>query len=37
MKSTKAAQSSVEVSNLSIPDAEEMIEEALNELAFSPD
>jgi len=37
MKSTKAAQSSVEVSNLSIPDAEEMIEEALNELAFSTD
>ena len=37
MKSTKAAQSSVDVSNLSIPDAEEIIEEALNELAFSPD
>jgi hypothetical protein len=37
MKSTKAAQGSVEVSNLSIPDAEEMIEEALNELAFSTD
>ena len=37
MKSTKAAQSSIDVSNLSIPDAEEIIEEALNELAFSPD
>ena len=31
MKSTRAAQSSVDVSNLSIPDAEEIIEEALNE------
>ena len=37
MKSTKAAQGSVDVSNLSIPDAEEIIEEALNELAFSTD
>jgi hypothetical protein len=37
MKSTKAAQNSVDVFNLSIPDAEEMIEEALNELAFSTD
>ena len=37
MKSTKAAQSSVDVSNLSIPAAEEIIEEALNELAFSQD
>jgi hypothetical protein len=37
MKSTKAAQSRVDVSNLTIPDAEEIIEEALNELAFSPD
>jgi hypothetical protein len=37
MKSTKAAPSSVDVSNLSIPDAEEIIEEALNELGFSPD
>lgn len=37
MKSTKAAQSSVDVSNLSIPDAEEIIEEALSELAFSSD
>jgi len=37
MKSAKAAQNSVDVSNLSIPDAEEIIEEALNELAFSSD
>src|ERR1035437_421947 len=37
MKSTKAAQSSADVANLSIPDAEEMIEETLNELAFSSD
>jgi hypothetical protein len=37
MKSQKAAQSSVEASNLSIPDAEEIIEEALNELASSTD
>ena len=37
MKSTKAAQGSLDVSNLSIPDAEEIIEEALNELAFSTD
>ena len=37
MKSTKSVPSSVDVSNMSIPDAEEMIEEALNELAFSPD
>jgi hypothetical protein len=37
MKSAKAAQSSIDVGNLSIPDAEEIIEEALNELAFSPD
>ena len=37
MKSTRAAQSSVDVSNLSIPDAEEIIEEALGELAFSSD
>jgi hypothetical protein len=37
MKSTKAAQGSVDVSNLSIPDAEEIIEEALSELAFSQD
>src|ERR1043165_8305719 len=37
MKSNRAAQSSVDVSNLSIPDAEEIIEEALSELAFSQD
>jgi hypothetical protein len=37
MKSIRAAQGSVDVSNLSIPDAEEIIEEVLNELAFSPD
>jgi hypothetical protein len=37
MKATKAAQSSIDVSNLSIPDAEEIIEEALGELAFSQD
>ena len=37
MKSTRAAQGSVDVSNLSIPAAEEIIEEALNELAFSQD
>src|ERR1700758_3426742 len=37
MKSNRAAQSSVDISNLTIPDAEEVIEEALNELAFSQD
>src|ERR1700757_5344908 len=37
MKSNRAAQAAVDVSNLSIPDAEEIIEEALNELAFSQD
>jgi hypothetical protein len=37
MKSTRAAQGSIDISNLSIPDAEEIIEEALSELAFSPD
>ena len=37
MKSTKADPHSVDMINLSIPDAEEMIEEALNELAFSSD
>src|SRR5580692_5168547 len=37
MKSTKPAQRNIDVSNLSIPDAEEIIEEALNELAFSQD
>jgi hypothetical protein len=37
MKSTRTAQSSIDVSNLSIPDAEEIIEEALAELSFSQD
>jgi hypothetical protein len=37
MKSTKIPQNDVDVNNLSIPDAEEIIEEALNELGFSPD
>jgi transglutaminase-like putative cysteine protease len=37
MKSTKAVQSSIENGGLSIPAAEEIIEEALNELAYSQD
>ena len=37
MKSTKAATSSAEAVNLSIPAAEEIIEDALNELAYSQD
>jgi hypothetical protein len=37
MKATRAVPNSVDVSNLSIPEAEEIIETALNELAFSPD
>lgn len=37
MKSTRAAQGSMEGSNLSIPAAEEIIEEALTELAYSQD
>jgi len=37
MKTSKAASSSADANNMSIPDAEEMIEEALNELAFSAD
>ena len=37
MKSTKAIQSNVDVSSLSIPDAEEIIEEALNDLGESND
>src|ERR1035441_10420121 len=37
MKLAKSAPSSVDASNLNIPDAEEIIEEALNELAFSTD
>lgn len=37
MKSAKAAQSSIDLNSLSIPAAEEMIEEALNELSYSQD
>jgi len=37
MKSTRAVQSRVDVANLSIPDAEEIVEEALNELGESTD
>jgi hypothetical protein len=37
MKSAKSTQSSVDVSSMNIPEAEEMIEDALNELAFNPD
>jgi len=37
MKSRKAAQGSVDATLLTIPDAEEIIEEALSELAFSAD
>jgi hypothetical protein len=37
MKSTKAVSKSVDISHLSIPDAEEIIEEALTELSFSQD
>jgi hypothetical protein len=37
MKSTRAAQSSIENGNLSIPAAEEIIEDALNELQYSQD
>jgi hypothetical protein len=37
MKSTRAVQDGVDISTLSIPEAEEIIEEALNELAFSSD
>jgi hypothetical protein len=37
MKSTRASQLHAENGNLSIPSAEEMIEEALNELAFTQD
>jgi hypothetical protein len=37
MKSTKAVHGNADVSHLSIPDAEEIVEEALNELAFSSD
>jgi hypothetical protein len=37
MKSAKADPGNIDVNSLSIPDAEEMIEEALNEMAFSTD
>jgi len=37
MKATRAVSNSVEVGNLTIPEAEEVIEAALNELSFSPD
>jgi hypothetical protein len=37
MKSNRAVQSSADISNMSVPDAEEIIEEALSELAFSQD
>lgn len=37
MKPTKAAQASVDLSSLTIPDAEEIIEDALTELSFSQD
>lgn len=37
MKSPKVAQRSIDVSHLTIPDAEEIIEEALAELSFSQD
>ncbi len=37
MKSTRSAQSPVEIGVLTIPAAEEIIEEALNELAYSQD
>lgn len=37
MKATKAAHGSVDLASLTIPGAEEIIEEALNELAFSSD
>ncbi len=37
MKSTRSVQSVADATNLSIPEAEEIIEEAFNELAFSQD
>ena len=37
MKASKPAHSNSDVSHLSIPDAEEIVEEALNEMAFSSD
>ena len=37
MKSARTASAGIDVSNLTIPDAEEIIEEALAELSFSQD
>ncbi len=37
MKSTRVVQSNIDIANLTIPAAEEIIEEALNELAYSQD
>lgn len=37
MRTSKTVQNSIDANNLSIPDAEEIIEEALNELAYSQD
>src|SRR5579871_3088611 len=37
MKSSRPAQRNIDLSNLTIPDAEEIIEEALTELSFSQD
>lgn len=37
MKGTRSSQTGIEVGNLTIPAAEEIIEEALNELAYSQD
>ena len=37
MKSTKAVPTSIDAGNMSIPAAEEIVEEALNELAYSTD
>lgn len=37
MKTTRAAQGNTDIANLSIPAAEEIIEDALNELAYSQD
>ena len=37
MKTTRVAQAGVDLSSLSIPDAEEIIEEALTELSYSQD
>jgi len=37
MKSTRVAQGNIDIANLTIPAAEEIVEEALNELAYSQD